>query len=342
LQLISVDDLINHKVLPFDLYSEKGKKIFAAGELLTPGKILQLKYIPALYIEEVEQNKINIPVDEDLLEILDELPDAREEAKSQEEEKRKEAEKPRFLRDYGNLPLLQKVQTEIKDKYKIMMDSFATEEGAKDVSVCLDIRDSIIEEVIPEVSRIFYKSQLKVYGDYNYSHGINVAMLSALLAHKMKFNEQAVKDITLAAMLHDIGKTEIPDSVINKTTLTNSELRLVQLHTKLGYNIIKNDLGLSEHIAKVALQHHEKPDGSGYPYGISGKLISMEAYIVSVCNEYDKLTSGKGEIRVKNSKEAVKYLLETGSKNFQTDVLYTFTYMTNYNDITPLQLDLYK
>jgi len=341
LQLISVDDLVNHKVLPFDLYSEKGKKIFAAGELLTPGKILQLKYIPNLYIEEIKEDKTSIELDEELLEILEELPDTGEESKSQEEDKTKEAEKPRFLRDYGNLPLLQKVQTEIKDKYKNMMDSF-TEEGAKDTSVCFDIRDSIIEEIIPEVSRIFYKSQLKVYGDYNYAHGINVAMLSALLAHKMKFSEQAVKDITLAAMLHDIGKTEIPDSVLNKSTLTNSELRLIELHTKLGYKIIKNDLGLSENIAKVALQHHEKPDGSGYPYGISGKLISTEAYIISVCNEYDKLTSGRGEIRVKNSKEAVKHLLETGSKNFQTDVLYTFTYMTNYNDITPLQLDLYK
>ena len=341
MQLISVDDLVNHKVLPFDLYSEKGKKIFAAGELLTPGKILQLKYIPNLYIEEIKEDKTSIELDEELLEILEELPDTGEESKSQEEDKTKEAEKPRFLRDYGNLPLLQKVQTEIKDKYKNMMDSF-TEEGAKDTSVCFDIRDSIIEEIIPEVSRIFYKSQLKVYGDYNYAHGINVAMLSALLAHKMKFSEQAVKDITLAAMLHDIGKTEIPDSVLNKSTLTNSELRLIELHTKLGYKIIKNDLGLSENIAKVALQHHEKPDGSGYPYGISGKLISTEAYIISVCNEYDKLTSGRGEIRVKNSKEAVKHLLEAGSKNFQTDVLYTFTYMTNYNDITPLQLDLYK
>ncbi len=344
MQLISVDELINYKILPFDLYAGKGKKIFSAGEVLTPGKILQLKYIPAIYIEEmekIEENEDFIDADDEDLKILDSLASIAEEGEVRDEENELTGEKPRYLGDYFQPNVLEKARSEIKGKYKNMMDSFY-EEGVKDPSLCIDIRDSIIEEIIPEVSRVLYKSQLKVYGDFNYSHGLNVALFSSFLAHKMNFNDQAIRDITLAAMLHDIGKTEIPDKILNKTTYTPSELRLMQLHTKLGYNIIKNDLELSENIAKVALQHHERPDGSGYPYGLSDKLISAESHIVTLCDEFDKLTSGKGEIKVRNYKEAIKYLLETGSKHFKIDILYTFVYMTNYNDTEPIIIDTFK
>lgn len=341
LQRISVDDLLNHKVLPFDIFAAKGKKIFSAGEILTPGKILQLKYIPEIYIEEVEENDefADIADAEDELDILNELEIMEEETTSEEGEE--SPQKPKFLSEYYNSENLEKVKTGIKDKYVEMMDSFACE-GVKDTSLCIDIRDNIIEEIVPEVSKIFYKSQLKVYGNFNQSHGINVAMFSALLAHKMKFNDQAIKDITLAAMLHDIGKTEIPDSVVSKTTYTPSEQRLIELHTKLGYKIIKEELGLSENIAIVALQHHERPDGSGYPYGLSGKLISTESYIVSICDEFDRLTSGRGDVKVKNYKEAIRYLLDTGTRHFRSDVLYTFVHMTNYNDTTPIAVELFK
>lgn len=337
MQVISIDEILNYKVLPVDIYTEKGKVIFAAGEILTPGKVLQLKYMPAIYIEEVgEEEQEFIENDDDILDILNEFSDFQEEGFEESESEELPVIKPKFLRDYSREKVLEQAQDEIKHKYKEMLDSFSSGE-LRDCTPCIEIRDTIIEEIIPEVSRIFYKSQLKVYGDYNYSHGINVAMLSALLAHKMKYSEQAVKDITLAAILHDIGETEIPDAVLNKELFTESEERLVQLHTKLGYNIIKNELGLPENIAKVALQHHERPDGSGYPYGISGKLITTESYIVSLCDEYDKLTSGKANIKVKTAKDAVKHLLETGTKQFKSEVLYTFVHMTNYHDVRPLR-----
>ncbi len=343
MQTISVDEILNYKVLPFDIFVGKGKKLFSAGEVLTPGKILQLKYIPAIYIEDIEDNEefIDIAEEDENLEILEELTGLEEDDFEEEGDEEQEVKtvRPKFLSDYTSQDVLKTAQKEIKNKYKEMMDTFI-EEGVKDPSLCIEIRDTIIEEVIPEVNRIFYKSQLKVYGDYNYAHGVNVALFSSLLAYKLRYNDQAVKDITLAAMLHDIGKTEIPESVLNKSTYNTSEIRLIQLHTKLGYNIIKNELGLSENIAKVALQHHERPDGSGYPYGLSDKLISPETYIVSLCDEFDKITSGRGSVKVRNYKDAVKYLLDTGTRHFKSDILYTFVYMTNYNDMTPITIDL--
>lgn len=343
MQLISIEELINHKILPYDIYNEQGNLIFSAGEIMTPGKILQLKYIPAIYIDDPEDEFEFVENDFEIIdETVDEIDieqgfpeEIEDELIEKDESDEIKINEPDFLKKATRVVLPEKTKTEIKTKYKDIMDSFI-EEGAKDPSICLDVRDTIIKEIIPEVHKILYKSQLKVYGEYHYSHGINVAMLSTVLAHKLKLKEQLIKDITLAAMLHDIGKTRIPEEILYKPTLTSSELKLIQLHPKIGYNIIKNELNLSENIARVALQHHERRDGTGYPFGTSGDKINTETSIVSICNVYDKLTSGKGEIKVKNSKEAIKYILEIGSKQFRSDVLYTFVHMTNYNDNTPV------
>jgi len=326
LQVISVDDLINYKTLPFDIFNEKGKRLFMAGETLTPGRILQLKYMPVLYINEKAEN----------IEILDEESDSLDTEKvleDENEEIQKIYQSFDIKNQYENETSVIPVHTQktIKSRYKNILDSF-NKEGIKDPSICFDVRDRIIEEVLPEVDNILYKSQLQLYGDYSYSHGINVAMLSTVLADKLKVGENLIQEITLAAMLHDIGKARLPKQILEKTALSPSETKLIQLHPRLGYKIITEELGLSENIAKVALQHHERGDGSGYPYGLSGNKITYESHIVMVCNIYDDLTSGKGLIKVRNSKEAIKILLEIGSKWFRTDVLYTFVHMTNYND----------
>jgi len=235
--------------------------------------------------------------------------------------------------DYENEKSVIPVHTQktIKNQYKDILNSF-NEEGIKDPAVCFDVRDKILEEILPEVDNILYKSQLQLNGDYSYSHGINVAMLSTVLAEKLKVGQNSIQEITLAAMLHDIGKIRLPKQVLEKTAHSPAETKLIQLHPRLGYKIILEELNLSENIAKVALQHHERGDGSGYPYGLSGNKIDYESHIIMVCNIYDDLTSGKGLVKVRNSKEAIKILLEIGSKWFRTDVLYTFVHMTNYND----------
>ncbi len=328
MQVISVEELLNHKFLPFDVYNEKGKMLFAAGEELTPGKILQLKYIPVIYVKEK-------------LEVLDD--DFFDENFVEEELEEKSTEELNLLSSFDiktkventNSVLPVKTQIALKSQFKEIMDSYS-QEGIKDPAICLDVRDKIIEEILPKIDNILYKSQLQMFGDYNYSHGINVAMLSTVLAEKLSLAQNVIQDITLAAMLHDIGKVKIPKSILNKNAHSPSEIKLIQLHTRLGHKIIIEELNLGETIANVALQHHERGDGSGYPYGISGERISYESHVVMVCNLYDEITSGKSMIKVRNSREAIKVLLEIGSKWFRTDVLYTFIHMTNYNDDTTI------
>lgn len=337
MRIVSVDELINYKILPFDIFNEKGKKIFESGDILTPGKILQLKYIQALYTMDPDE-PIDLSNDigfDELSSILSDL-----EVKSEDR-----VSPPKYDKSYQHYSIYDAkmdqeneisivpvhTQKTIKNQYKEILNAIAEEE-MKDHGMCMEMRDKILEEVLPEIDNIFYKSQLQFYGDYNYSHGLNVSMLSTVLAEKLKLSQSAIQDITLAGLLHDIGKTKIPGSILEKTSHSPTELRLIELHPRLGYKIITEDLKLSDAIAKAALQHHERSDGSGYPYGISSESITTESHIIIVCNVYDDLTSGRGLVKVRNPKEAIKLMLEIGSKWFRPDVLYKFVHMTNYND----------
>jgi HD-GYP domain-containing protein (c-di-GMP phosphodiesterase class II) len=174
-------------------------------------------------------------------------------------------------------------------------------------------------------------------GEYDSVHNANVSILSALLAAKLDMTEAEINDVALAAMFHDIGKTRIPVDVLKKTNPSTAEVKLIKLHSQMGYKILKREMNMPEAICRVALEHHENNDGSGYPYGVSGDFISVYTQIVSVCNFYDSLTSDRGPVQVKNPKEAVKLMLEMGGKYFMPKVLYTFVHMSNFNDQTPIE-----
>ncbi|MDD3013910.1 MAG: HD domain-containing protein [Candidatus Gastranaerophilales bacterium] len=336
MKIISVEELVMQKILTFDLYNENGEKVMNAGEILTPGKLLQLHHISALYREDFDQDEYIFEEDDDeddsfvviREEIAEEIPvkkDISNETKN------------KYIDNFENneIFITPKSQCDIKTLFTEALDKSVKKESGKTKDICIEARDRIVEQVLPMVDEIVYKSQLKIEGDYNYSHGINVSMLSTALASRLGYNETMIRDIALGAMLHDLGKSRIPPEIFEKNIPTKKETQIIQMHTLLGYKILKEEMKLPEHVARIALEHHERNDGTGYPYGISGELISPATNIVIVCDIYDDLTSGKGHVAVKNPKEAVKVMMEIGTKWFAPNVLYSFVYMSNFNDLSP-------
>lgn len=335
MEIVSVEELVTQKILAFDLYNENGEKVMCAGEFLTPGKLLQLHHVSTLYREEDSDDSQEIYDDEE--DDGDSIVVTREEIPVEKPVKPVESKKEES--DYSEkdtIYLSPKSQRDITNLFAHALDEAVKHESNKNSNLCIEARDRIVEQVLPMVDDIVYKSQLKIQGDYNYSHGINVSMLSTALASKLGYDEAQIRDIALGAMLHDIGKTRIPPEIFEKPRPTRQETKVIHMHTVLGYKIIKEEMELPEHIAKIALEHHERNDGSGYPYGISGELISPATQIVMVCDIYDNITSKKGPVVAKNSKEAVKAMMELGSKWFSPNVLYSFVYMSNFNDLTPI------
>lgn len=134
---------------------------------------------------------------------------------------------------------------------------------------------------------------LRNFDDLTYSHSVNVALISSIIGQWMRLPVQDIHQLTIAGMVHDIGKTQIPDEILNKPgKLTDQEFAIMKKHVDIGYDILKNRQ-IDNRIREAALFHHEKCDGSGYPFGLSGDKIPTFAKILAVADIYDALTADR-------------------------------------------------
>ena len=122
-------------------------------------------------------------------------------------------------------------------------------------------------------------------------HGRRVAGFACAIAERMKYCAEGIEYIGLAAFLHDIGKAELPAEILNKpAALDKKELAVIRKHPRYGYRLLQ-DIRSGSVIADVALQHHERMDGSGYPRGLKGDQIMMEARILAVADVVEAMMS---------------------------------------------------
>ncbi|QJD85487.1 HD-GYP domain-containing protein [Cohnella herbarum] len=158
-----------------------------------------------------------------------------------------------------------------------------------------DIQDKIIPIILfmsnhPNLNQILF--YLEVHDEYVYRHSIAVALLSKLIGKARGFNDEQALELMTAGFLHDIGKSRIPGAILNKPgRLTEEEFAIVKEHTLHGFEILKNSTGLPERHAYVALQHHEREDGSGYPFGLKADQIDPYSKIVAVADVFHAMVS---------------------------------------------------
>ena len=208
----------------------------------------------------------------------------------------------------------------------------------KDAALMIDeIKTKILSDIGNVIEDVKYCSQLKLLGSYADCHSLNTAILATAFGYKMEYDSDIIAKITKSSLLHDIGMTRIPEDLLKKTNPSSQETKIIQSHTQIGYKILKLDMNMPEDICLVALEHHENNDGSGYPFKLSGEQISEMSRVVGMCSFFDDLTSGKTSYKVKNTKEALRIMLEVGSKRFFPELLYKFVNTFNYNDLSTFE-----
>ena len=167
--------------------------------------------------------------------------------------------------------------------------------------------------------------QIHAYDDYTFDHSVRVSMISGLLAKWCGLKDLQIKDAALAGLLHDIGKCNIPDQILNKpSTLTLEEFKVMKTHAILGYILIKDIPNISYDVLLGVMQHHERVDGSGYPNGIKGNEINYLAKIVAVADVYCAMTQDRVYKASMHSFEAMSFILEKCHTSLDFSIAKTF------------------
>jgi len=126
---------------------------------------------------------------------------------------------------------------------------------------------------------------------YTSDHQSRVTQLSVSIALELELPREKVKGIKTASLIHDIGKIGIPSEILSKSKkLSDIEFSLIKEHPQTGYNILK-DIDFPYPVAQIVLQHHERIDGSGYPNGLKGDEILLEAKIIGVADVVEAMSS---------------------------------------------------
>ncbi len=164
----------------------------------------------------------------------------------------------------------------------------------------------------------------KIGGEETYHHALNVTLLAMMLAKELKAPPEAIRVMGMGALFHDIGKLELPDSLVRKTeALSKPERSLYQQHCAYGIDIAAK-LGLSAEASAIIAQHHEFMDGTGYPKGLQGQAISMLARMVGLVNAYDNLCNPNHISQALTPHEALSVLFAQQRSRFDATALSTF------------------
>lgn len=166
----------------------------------------------------------------------------------------------------------------------------------KEKVVPLSILRKDVTPLIHEISNNSHLLQifaaLQPKNDYTYRHSIAVGVLANKTGKWMQLSKKELLQLTTAALLHDVGKMSISDAILNKPgKLTAEEKAMMQKHTTYGYEVLNNTYGITERQALVALQHHERMDGSGYPQGLKENEIDLFSRIVAVADVFHAMSS---------------------------------------------------
>ena len=159
-----------------------------------------------------------------------------------------------------------------------------------------------------------------------YNHLVRMSNYSAIIAKNLKYSDEEVEKIKIASPMHDIGKLGVPDRILLKPgILTPEERAEMQKHTIYGYDILKEtEIDILKIAGSIALSHHEKYDGSGYPQGLKGDAIPIEGRIVALADVFDALTSKRVYKEAWNIDKALKIIDEERGKHFDSKIVDAF------------------
>ncbi len=255
--------------------------------------------------------------------------------------------------DNKNLTYLMATPIKLQDKkialgsiivYTTKKDGFCDkeisliEELSGDISLCINLEllkeknsKYLIERVKNYKEMVFSLNKtIEARDPYTAGHNSRVSKYATLIAKKMGLSHKDIKVLQYAGELHDIGKIETPDSILLKPGPLNSyEYDIIKMHPQKGYEIVSN-ITFLKNVAQIVLYHHERYDGSGYPYGLKKDEIPLLSQILSIADTFDAMTTNRIYKPAKSKDSALKEIDSLSDTWFdRTLVKYTLEALKN-------------
>jgi putative nucleotidyltransferase with HDIG domain len=184
----------------------------------------------------------------------------------------------------------------IKENSKLLMqDLFEDPRSGEKIKECKGAVEDIVASIQDNRQLLSEMLTINKYDHYTYTHSVNVSVLSLGMAIELGINkDEELQMLGMGGMLHDIGKSKIPPSILNKPTrLTDEEYTVMKQHVLLGRKLLARQIDIPPDAIFPLMQHHEKLNGKGYPLGLKDSEIGITGRIVAIADTYDALTTAR-------------------------------------------------
>ena len=189
--------------------------------------------------------------------------------------------------------------------------------------------DPVVEKMANSILRnkdaLLSLCRIKNKDDYTFLHSVSVGALLISFAHALDFKHDVIKLLGIGGMLHDIGKTKVPNEILNKPgALTEEEFVIMKSHVVHGCSILRKSPGIAQVSFDVASQHHERFDGSGYPLGLKNSEMSVYGQMAAIVDVYDAITADRCYHKGMEPTVAIRKMFEWSKFHFNPKLLRTF------------------
>lgn len=183
----------------------------------------------------------------------------------------------------------------------------------------------IVDSLFRNEDALVSLTRLKSFDEYTFTHSVNVAVLVTSFAKKLGFSRLRLERLAVGGICHDLGKAKIPLEVLNKPgRFTPEEREIMKTHPVHSYEILEETEDIHSDSKRIALEHHERLDGNGYPHGKSFHELHIDTNIASICDVYDAMTSARPYKPAMPLPQSIEFLLERAGTEFKRNLLEVF------------------
>lgn len=197
--------------------------------------------------------------------------------------------------------------------------------NALDTQTAKAVVTHCVESLLRNPSALMWMAKIKHVDQYTMEHCLNVCILAIAFGRHLRLEEDELVKLGAGGMLHDVGKMQIPDEILNKPAkLSEEEFAEMKKHPEIGRNLLMKSEGSMSYAVDVALNHHEQIDGQGYPRGLFAKELSQYSRIIAIVDAFDAMTSDRCYDVARSTLDALKEIYRERGKHFDEELALEF------------------